>query len=82
MFNLFKRNNPETPTIQRRLCEFGDDMRMLKAELKFLKEELEKFKIIALESRKKYTDKLVRLTKEEESSKEEEKSINTGELYL
>ena len=71
MWGIFRRREEEDK--QQTLHKFGLELKDSIAEIKFLKEELEHVKIIALETKKIYLSKLTKFLKEEESRKEEEK---------
>ena len=78
----FFKKKEEEEILKRILLEQRDEMKSITSRLNSLKEELDTVRIIALESRKKYLEKLTKLTREEESSKEEEKKDPMQSIFI
>lgn len=52
--------------MQRKLLEFSDEIRELTKEMESVRKKLDDVEIIALESKKKYADKLKKLTSKDD----------------
>jgi hypothetical protein len=74
---FWNKKQPEEPSFQRKLAEFGDQLADLTRQMKDMRNDLEKMEIKVLESRKVYQRKLKNLVgDEEETEMEETKGIN------